>query len=42
MRFVATLSQTLRASSQARYLSTLRRFYRHQLAQRPAAAAIRR
>jgi len=33
MRFVATLSQTLRASSQARYLSTLRRFYRHQLAQ---------
>ena len=32
LRFVATLSQTLRASSQARYLSTLRRFYRHQLA----------
>jgi integrase/recombinase XerD len=32
MRFVATLSQTLRASSQARYISTLRRFYRHLLA----------
>jgi integrase/recombinase XerD len=31
-RFVATLSQTLRASSQARYISTLRRFYRHLLA----------
>ncbi|MFZ4535327.1 site-specific tyrosine recombinase XerD [Propionivibrio sp.] len=29
MRFVAMLSQTLRASSQARYISTLRRFYRH-------------
>ena len=29
LHFVATLSQTLRASSQARYLSTLRRFYRH-------------
>ena len=32
LRFVATLAQTLRASSQARYLSTLRRFYRYQLA----------
>ncbi|WP_291994308.1 site-specific tyrosine recombinase XerD [Candidatus Accumulibacter sp. ACC003] len=32
MRFVAALSQTLRASSQARYLSTLRRFYRYLLA----------
>src|ERR1035437_9491503 len=32
MRFVAMLSQTLRASSQARYISTLRRFYRHLLA----------
>ncbi|WP_313951027.1 site-specific tyrosine recombinase XerD [Accumulibacter sp.] len=32
LRFVVTLSQTLRASSQARYLSTLRRFYRHLLA----------
>ncbi|HRD93122.1 MAG TPA: site-specific integrase, partial [Accumulibacter sp.] len=32
MRFVAKLSQTLRASSQARYLSTLRRFYRYLLA----------
>lgn len=32
-RFVAVLSQTLRATSQARYLSTLRRFYRHLLAQ---------
>ena len=32
LRFVATLAQTLRASSQARYLSTLRRFYRHLLA----------
>ncbi len=31
-RFVAHLSQTLRASSQARYISTLRRFYRHLLA----------
>ena len=31
-RFVATLSQTLRASSQARYISTLRRFYKHLLA----------
>lgn len=31
MRFVASLSQTLRASSQARYISTLRRFYRHLL-----------
>lgn len=30
-RFVATLSHTLSTSSQARYLSTLRRFYRHQL-----------
>ncbi|MFZ2854332.1 MAG: site-specific tyrosine recombinase XerD [Rhodocyclaceae bacterium] len=30
-RFVATLSQNLRASSQARYISTLRRFYRHLL-----------
>jgi integrase/recombinase XerD len=32
MRFVAMLSQTLRASSQARYISTLRRFYQHLLA----------
>lgn len=32
LRYVATLAQTLRASSQARYVSTLRRFYRHQLA----------
>lgn len=32
LRFVAMLAQTLRASSQARYLSTLRRFYRYQLA----------
>jgi integrase/recombinase XerD len=32
MRFVALLSQTLRASSQARYITTLRRFYRHLLA----------
>lgn len=31
-RFIATLSQSLRASSQARYISTLRRFYRHLLA----------
>lgn len=31
MRFVASLSQTLRASSQARYISTLRRFYRYLL-----------
>lgn len=29
MGFVALLSQTLRASSQARYISTLRRFYRY-------------
>ncbi|MBL8396423.1 MAG: site-specific tyrosine recombinase XerD [Candidatus Accumulibacter sp.] len=32
LRFVVLLSQNLRASSQARYLSTLRRFYRYQLA----------
>jgi integrase/recombinase XerD len=32
MRFIAMLSRTLRASSQARYISTLRRFYRHLLA----------
>ena len=32
MRFVAALSQILRASSQARYISTLRRFYRYLLA----------
>ncbi len=32
MRFIAVLSKTLRASSQARYISTLRRFYRHLLA----------
>ena len=32
MRFIAALSQTLRASSQARYISTLRRFYRYLLA----------
>ena len=37
-RFVATLSQTLRASSQARYISTLRRFYRHLLARGRIAA----
>lgn len=30
-RFVATLSRSLRASSQARHISTLRRFYRHLL-----------
>ena len=30
--FIAALSKTLRASSQARYISTLRRFYRHLLA----------
>jgi integrase/recombinase XerD len=32
MTFVAMLSQTMRASSQARYISTLRRFYRYLLA----------
>lgn len=32
IRFVAHLSQTRRASSQARHVSTLRRFYRHLLA----------
>ena len=32
MRFIAALSKTLRASSQARYISTLRRFYRYLLA----------
>ena len=32
MRFIAMLSQTLRASSQARYISTLRRFYKYLLA----------
>ena len=32
IRFVAQLSKTLRASSQARYISTLRRFYRYLLA----------
>ena len=32
IRFVAMLSQTRRASSQARYVSTLRRFYRYLLA----------
>ena len=32
IRFVAMLSLTRRASSQARYISTLRRFYRHLLA----------
>lgn len=32
MDFVAALSQTLRASSQARYISSLRRFYRQLLA----------
>jgi len=31
MRFIAMLSQKLRASSQARYISTFRRFYRHLL-----------
>lgn len=34
MAFVASLSRTLRASSQARYISTLRRFYRYLLANR--------
>ncbi len=42
LRYIASLSLTLRASSQARYLSTLRRFYRHlrargQLAANPTA-----
>jgi integrase/recombinase XerD len=37
-RFIAVLSQTLRASSQARYISTLRRFYRHLLARGRIAA----
>jgi integrase/recombinase XerD len=32
LAFVAARLQSLRASSQARYLSTLRRFYRHRLA----------
>lgn len=32
MNFIAVLSKTLRASSQARYISTFRRFYRHLLA----------
>ena len=32
MNFIAVLSRTLRASSQARYISTFRRFYRHLLA----------
>lgn len=32
--FIASLSQRMKASSQARYLSTLRRFYRRLLAQR--------
>jgi len=32
LRFVATLSKTLRATSQARYISTFRRFYRYLLA----------
>ncbi|MBK7324834.1 MAG: site-specific tyrosine recombinase XerD [Propionivibrio sp.] len=32
MHFIAVLSKTLRASSQARYISTFRRFYRHLLA----------
>lgn len=32
MRFIAELSKTLRPSSQARYISTLRRFYRQLLA----------
>ena len=31
MRFIAMLSQKLRASSQARYISTFRRFYRYLL-----------
>ena len=33
MRFVVLLSQKLRASSQARYISTFRRFYRYLLTQ---------
>ena len=32
MQFVATLARTLRAASQSRYISTLRRFYRFLLA----------
>ena len=32
LRFVAMLSKTLRATSQARYISTFRRFYRYLLA----------
>ena len=31
IRFIASLSAALKASSQARYISTLRRFYRHLL-----------
>ena len=38
MAFVAELSTTLRASSQARYISTLRRYYRHLLARGQIAA----
>ena len=38
MRFVATLARTLRAASQARYISTLRRFYRFLLARGRIAA----
>jgi len=38
MAFVANLSTTLRASSQARYISTLRRYYRHLLARGRIAA----
>ncbi len=33
MQYVAEISRTLRASSQARHVSTLRRFYRHLLVQ---------
>ena len=32
IRFIAEVSSSLKASSQARYISTLRRFFRHQLA----------
>jgi integrase/recombinase XerD len=37
-RFIAVRSQSLRASSQARYISTLRRFYRHLLSRGRCAA----
>ena len=34
MRFIAHISRKMKASSQARYISTLKRFYRYLLAQR--------